>query len=209
MKRWLTGWRLVGLSVALILVAGISALFIEPAPHAVRSQGAIQVSMSRYRLPKSDTVFYYGVPMASESLQTVECALWQRGTNGRGKTCEPGDSSWMVFPGASQEPHTLYLLWYGCLDWSGAGAIIPWQGFNVEFYPASRRLELHCYKAAPVVYLPDRLFGIAAWPALDLFAIPDASFGHGGIIINEDERLEHIVGDQVIDEFQLTTAVTG
>jgi len=109
------------------------------------------------------------------------------------------------FPNLKQSPQTLYMVWAGCIDWSGAGVIIPWQGYNVEYFPSNRQLVFHCYTAKPWVYLPDRLMGVAAFPTLALYAVPTAAMGAGSLSIVEDDRLEHLMGDQST-EFQLATA---
>jgi hypothetical protein len=191
-------WALVPLAVVML---GAS-LFIAPPPHPVHSSGATELQVTLFTSQPPNPPLYARVT-ASESLDVMECGLWRRGSS---LPCDPADPSWRIFPTAAQKPHTLYLLWYGCLDWSGAGPIIPWQGFNFEYLPGSRTVVAHCYKAAPYLYLPDRLYGVAAIPPYQLYAMPDDSFGSGTVTIQEDDRLEHLVGDQSLSQFRLASA---
>lgn len=205
MKRWWqrkwVGWAAVAISLAVIAIGA----FVVPAPHAVNSPGATRLSVAAYQLDQARGR-YFNQLAADESLATVECTLWRSAGPNRGKSCDPADPSWQLYPTAKQEPSTLYLTWYGCIDWHGAGPIIPWQGFNFEYLAATRSVIVHCYKAAPYLYTPEKLFGMAGFPIPGLFAIPDGSFGPGNVYIDEDDRLEHLVGDQTVSEFQLTAA---
>ncbi len=121
------------------------------------------------------------------SLAYLKC--W---TNPQGAACDPTN----VVPGLKQSSRTLYVVWSGCVDWSGAGAVIPWEGYNVEWVSSNRTLLLHCYTAKPWLYFPDRVYGAAAINPGALLAIPTSAMGSGDISIEEDDRLEHLVGDQ-------------
>ena len=188
------------------MVAAVVAMWKPSSGHPVHSPGATQLSPSVYSVNRDQAATYSAMPQADESLAVVECSTWRGSSIGRGRSCDPQDPSWRVFSTASQAPHTLYLTWYGCISWHGAGAIVPWEGYNFEYLATSRSLVVHCYKAAPYVYVPEHAYGIAAFPPAELYAIPDGSFGPGPIVVNEDDRLEHLVGDQTWDDFQVATA---
>jgi hypothetical protein len=99
----------------------------------------------------------------------------------------------------------LYVPWTGCISWSGSGAITNWQGFNLEYLRSGRELVIHCYVAEPWITHHETLRGVAAIPSLSLLIVPTGSMGSGTIQIIEDDRLEHLVGDQST-EFPLASA---
>jgi hypothetical protein len=123
-------------------------------------------------------------------------------TNTGASGCDLGSA----FPGATEQPSTLYVLWNGCTKGlPGAGEQFFWQGYNFEFIPASRQLVLHCYQGTPFIYLSAKVEGIAAIPPPELFMIPDKAFGTGAISVVSDYRLEHWLGDSS-DEAVVDTA---
>ena len=203
MKRLIGG---AAAAVAIVIALLLVATWQPSGGHAVHTAGAIQLSPKVYPLPlQPGRPGFFGEGKAGESLDAVECATWQGYAN-PGRTCDPNDPSWNLFPTATQSPHTLYLTWYGCIEWIGHGPLVPWEGFNFEYLPASRSVVVHCYKAAPYIYVPERLMGVAAIPYPNLYAITDSSFGSGQITIEENDRFEHLVGDQTYSNFQLGTA---
>lgn len=192
--------QLIGGLIALVAVLlGVEA-WVPPPAHAVHSIGGTAVDATSYtpsQVANDDFGWQTGPP--SESLNDIECV--HISTRER---CGPADIS-RRFPGLRQTAHTLYYAWIGCVVWSGVGPIIPWAGYNVEYFAASRTLVLHCYVGTGLLYLPDRVSGFAAAPVGVLLTIPTSAIGPGHLEVHEDDRLEHLIGD-TDSEYRLATA---
>ena len=91
------------------------------------------------------------------------------------------------------------------MSWHGAGAILNWQGYNVEYFPSDRRLVIHCYLAEGWLAPHRSMYGVAGQPPANLLVISTGSIGRGDVQIFEDDRLEHLVGDGST-EFKLADA---
>jgi hypothetical protein len=192
--------QLFGLGVALIAILLMIEAWVAPPAHPVHSFGGSDIKASAYTEPiQQDADFYWKAGPAVESLSSIRCSHFT------GKpTCGPADIAFQ-FPGLQQAAHTLYYVWTGCVAWTGAGPVIPWAGYNIEYFASSRTLVLHCYIGTGVLYFPDRLFGSVAQQSGTLLAIPTAAMGSGALRIDEDDRMEHLVGDSS-NEYELTTA---
>ena len=64
---------------------------------------------------------------------------------------------------------------------------------------------IHCYVAEPWITHHETLFGVAALARVSLLVVPTVAMGPGAIQVVEDDRIEHLVGDQST-EFQVATA---
>jgi hypothetical protein len=107
-----------------------------------------------------------------------------------------------------QRPKTLYFSWQRCgRTQSVYGTYSFATGFNPEYRPSDSTLVLHCYGTGPWIYLlGSGIRGIGPMPPPpSLVAVPITSFRPGSIRIVEDDRLEHLVGDQST-EFQVAMA---
>lgn len=189
--------QLIGLGIALVLVLLLVVAFVAPPGHEVHSPGGTSVTVAAY--PSTDQ-FAWQPSAPSVSLGDIKCRAF---TAGRSPCTREQIAS--AFPRLAQSDHTLYYVWSGCIDWSGAGAVIRWEGYNIEYFKSSGTLLVHCYIGTAYMYLPDRQFGVAGEFAGTLLAIPTSGIGSGSLQIREDDRLEHLVGDQST-EYDLATA---
>jgi hypothetical protein len=197
-KRRLPMLLLVAATCLVVLVA-LADAFIAPPAHDVHSVGGSSVQLSAY--DSTSTVWWMTGP-PTQSLPSVKCL--DIGPNGRAP-CAASDLA-SAFPTLQQTKNTLYFVWSGCVDWSGSGAVIPWAGYNAEFTASTRTVVLHCYLGTPWIYTPERLFGSRVAGGLNLLlAIPTSDLGAGSLQIREDDRLEHLIGDQST-EYELATA---
>lgn len=197
----LTPGRIVALGAippVVFIVAVATVAFVAPPAHDVHSAGATQLKTS---MVESDLRGVWEVE-PSQSISDLRCKVWAR-VNG-GTPC-PDDIAQKYFPAVTQAPNTLYMIWTGCLSWRGGGAILHWQGYNVEYFSSSRKFVIHCYLAEGWVAPHDSLFGVAAQPPANLLVIPTGSISPGDVQIWEDDRLEHLVRD-ASNEFKLANA---
>ena len=189
--------QLIGLGIALVIVLLLVVAFVAPSGHEVHSPGGTSVTAAAY--PSTDQLAWE--PSGpSQSLGDMKCRDF---AGGRSPCTREQIAS--AFPQLAQSDHTLYYVWSGCIDWSGAGAVIPWEGHNIEYFESSRTLLVHCYIGTAYVYRPETFFGVAGEFAGTLLAIPTSGIGSGSLQIREDDRLEHLVGDQST-EYDLATA---
>ena len=190
MGKWFTPKRVIWLSLAVIVAFLLVDGFVARPAHDVNTPGATPLKAATV----TTDITYYSYPLpASQSISDLRCRLW---TERFADTPCPIDVSSKYLPSVAQAANTLYVLWFGCIDWSGAGAIINWQGYNLEFLPSERKLFLHCYVAEPWIAFHERLYGVAAQIPAVLLLVPTSSMGPGPIQIIEDDRQEHLVGDQ-------------
>jgi hypothetical protein len=144
----------------------------------------------------------YPLVQASQAISDVRCRLWAK--NRTAISC-PDDIAPIYFPSVTQAPNTLYIVWTGCISWHGAGAIINWQGYNLEYFSTNRTLVIHCYVAEPWITRHETMWGVAAAPSAHLLVVPTGSISPGMVQIVEDDRLEHLLGEHST-VFPLTTA---
>jgi hypothetical protein len=178
------------LAVALGVTPGVVFLaadaFGTPTPHHVQSPGAVTINAA-WIYSSEQAVWVEGPP--SESVAVLRCEP----PNGNGAA---------LCPHVDQAPETLYVVGTFC---GGYPKQPSWgEGQNVEYFPSSRILVVHCYSAKPVLDVP-RPPGVAFQVLTVLLAVPTAAMGSGQIRIFDDYRTEHLFGDQ-IDEYQVATA---
>jgi hypothetical protein len=199
-RRPILLWAISAL-VALLLLVALANAFLTPPAHEVHTPGGIALSVHRFDSIPGKVSWSPGPP--TQNLAQVGCS---RGAPYQpDPTCNASDAN---IPSLKQTPQTLYVVWAGCADWSGAGAIIQWQGYNVEYLSSNQSLVFHCYTAKPWVYVPDRLYGVVAYPQYALIAVPTAVIGLGPVTIVEDDRLEHLIGDQSTQTQLATTTIS-
>jgi hypothetical protein len=196
-RHWLRGkWTIrVGVIGAILVILAIA--LVAPSPHDVHSPGATPLSVAVF---DSDQTIGWGKGGPSQSLGDINCQLFV----GQPNRCDSNALS-NHFPQLTQHPHVLYVVWPHC-RWSENGNYVKSQGFNLDFLPATRTLVIHCYAATPWLLIPTNSGGgTRPSPLRTLLAIQTTSIRAGDITIWEDDRLEHLLGDQSA-EFQFATA---
>src|ERR1700680_2686321 len=122
-RRRVVLWAISAL-VVLLLVVALANAFLTPPAHEVHSPGGIALSVHRFDSIPGKLSWSPGQP--TQTLAQVGCST---GASYRpDPTCNATNVN---IPSLKQTPQTLYVVWAGCADWSGAGAIIQWQGYNV------------------------------------------------------------------------------
>jgi hypothetical protein len=207
MRKWFTRKRVIWLSITAVLAFLLVDGFGSRPAHEVHTPGATALNAVAVR---TDIPYYYKTVPASQSISGLRCQVWS-GLRANGPEANrpcTAELSITYLPSVTQDPNTLYLLWTGCIDWSGAGAIIKWQGYNLEYVPSERKLVLHCYVAEPWITMHETMFGSAAISVETLLIVPTGSMGSGTIQIAEDDRLEHLVGDQSTEATFATATIS-
>ncbi|HZQ50307.1 MAG TPA: hypothetical protein VFB69_08365 [Candidatus Dormibacteraeota bacterium] len=194
--------QLVALGIAIAVILLMIEAWVPPPAHEVHSIGGTAVNAVAYPPPALtlDSDFTWWPGPATESLSSVACMHLRAPRLPCGRADVAAE-----YPNLVQGDHTLYFVWSGCVDWYGAGPVIPWAGSNVEYFASTRTLVLHCYVGTGLLYVPDRVFGSRSQLTYTLLAIPTTPIGAGALHIREDDRLEHLVGDQST-EYDLATA---
>jgi hypothetical protein len=205
-RRWIAR-----LSVTIVVAAAVLFLLAEgcvAAPaHDVHSPGAISLNLQIAKTDLTRPAMYFGPIAPRESLDSIRCELW-RSLHSETPTCPDGAAlATSFFPDLTQHTKTLYFVWQRCAGTSGVyGEYSVASGFNAEYRPSDRTLVIHCFSSASWISLGPMVHGTAAMPPPpSLAAVSTESFGPGTIRIIEDDRLEHLVGDQST-EFQVATA---
>ncbi len=178
----------VGMTPGIVLLAGLAAdALVAPAPHEVQTPGATRVATSW--IEATDQVEWVpGQP--TQSFAEVRCRMAR---SGAAIPCPP------VTEGAAP---ALYFVQALCVGPSSGS--FSYQGHNLEYFPSSRTLVIHCYIAR--AWLEARgPMGVAAVPRAAVLIVSTSAMGPGQIKIVEDNRVEHLFGDQS-DEFQVATA---
>jgi hypothetical protein len=208
MRKWLTRKRVIWLSIAAVVAFLLVDGFGTKPAHEVHTPGAAAPKAVAVR---TDIPYYYKTVPASQSISDLRCQVWVGLHPNPALYPNPPcstDLSSTYFASVTQAPNTLYLIWIGCIDWHGSGAIIKWQGYNLEYVPSERKLVLHCYVAEPWITIHPTMFGSAAISSETLLVIPTGSMGPGSIQIVEDDRLEHLVGDQSTESTYATASIS-
>jgi hypothetical protein len=192
MRHWVTRKRIALLGVAAVVLLWAIA-FVAPPAHEVHTPGATALNVS---LVYSD-VRLFGTPIQpSQSLSNIRCQMW-RSLNGTAPC--PDNGAGMYFPALTETPNVLYLPWRGCSNWGDS------QGYNVEYLTTARKLIIHCYASEPWIVVSHPANGVFAIPTVNLLVVPSGSMGPGVVQIDEDDRIERLVGD-LSDEILVATA---
>ncbi len=178
----------LGVTPGIILIAALIAdAFVAPPLHDVRTPDAIPVTTSWIE-PTEQVEWVASQP--TQSFAELRCRL-------------PGSGAAIPCPhpieGAAP---TLYLVQALCVGPSSGS--FTYQGHNLEYFPSSRTLVIHCYIARGWLDIGGPM-GVAAVPRAALLVVSTSAMGPGTIKIVEDNRVEHLFGDQS-DEFQVATA---
>ena len=198
MRHWLRSNQTVRLGLLAAMVVILAIVSLPPSLHEMHSPGATPLSVAAF---DSDASIGWLSGGPSQSLADIKCVSYVS----QPTRCDANALS-NHFPELTQHPQVLYLIWPHCI-WIENGNYVKSQGFNLDFLPATRTLVIHCYAATPWLLLPPPNSGSGTRPSplRALLAIPTASIGAGDVKIWENDRLEHLVGDQST-EFQVATA---
>ncbi len=185
---------LLGVGAALVVFL-LADAFVEPPAHEVHSPGGTPAKVTFF---ESNSTVAWVQSQPSQSLADMQCRLITGATKCDARTLAA------FFPNLVQTPQTLYLTWPHCVGGWGGGEVITWQGYSIDYVPSTRRLVIHCYFAAPWVrgHLPE---GVRTTGALSLLLIPTDAIPSGILSIVQEDRIEHLFGDQVTD-FTIATA---
>jgi len=187
---------LLGAGAALVIFL-LADAFVEPPAHEVHSPGGTPAKVTFF---ESNNTVAWVPSQPSQNLADMQCRLIAGATKCDATTVAA------YFPDAIQSPQTLYLTWPHCVGGWGGGEVITWHGYNIEYVPSTRKLVIHCYQAKPWLYTHEYVYGVVALPRYLLAAVSTTGMTAGTITIDEDDHIEHLVGDQT-DEYQLATAM--
>lgn len=180
---------LVGpITAGAIPFGAIAALVVAvhvPPPHPVRTDGATVVpaqSFLDYR-PTFDS----SLPAPTMALADLRCAAWQ--TTSRDPCPDPSELAKHMWVGATQAQRTLYVGVQDMCDTYGNDRA----GFNVEYLGSRKTLIVHCvYTRA---WFLDRDKDNRPIASIVLIAASTAAIPAGAVSVWEDDRVEHVVGD--------------
>jgi hypothetical protein len=194
----LTRRRVIGIAIAVAVVFILVSPFVWPSPHEVHTPGAEALNT---RTVGSDPPAYSAQAIQpSQSLNDVRCAIWRARRPQTADCLDAATLAGLYFPKLTQSPRTLYVPWLWCVSTS-RGA----NGFNVEYQPSRRALVIHCYLATPWIWRQQLTSYPNPQPWLSLLLVPTASLPAGPVSVIEDDRIEHLIGDQSA-EHQMATA---
>lgn len=194
--KWIAS---LGTSAAFALV--LADACIAPADHDVHSPTGIAIKAAIAN-PIESVPSYYGLlqptgPLRpSQSIADVRCQVWRQRTSG---TC-PDDSMLApsMWPRVKQRPKTLYV-----------GLLPSCPGyFNIEYFARDRRLTIHCHVAWPWISIPTGAHGVAAIRGTTLVEAATDAITPGEIRVVQDDRIEHLIGDQTTETELGTVTIT-
>jgi hypothetical protein len=185
---------------AAVLIFLIADAFGAPSVHDIHSSDGIPI---RIQIPDVESSF--GGPAraikASQSLSDVRCQVWLMN---RPSPCpDEATLASAYWPKLTQSPRTLYVGWSPCGEyWNDP--LPKYLGFNVEYVQSQRTVLIHCHLAKPWIHGPAAP-GVRTTGALVLVLIPTDFIRAGNLSIVQEDRIEHLFGDQVTD-FAVATA---
>jgi hypothetical protein len=186
MTRKRIGWSAAAAVSIVFVGVAISALY-SPQPHDVHTAGATAITNARVAQADHPTYGYLQLS-PSMSLDDLRCQAWRAE-----RTPQCPDAAALeqrYWPGVRQTTNTLYVaLPPSCPGYTSGG-------FNFEYFKSSRTLMLHCYRAAPwLVFSTMHMPGVQALPPAGLVLVPTDAFGAGNLNVVEEDRVEHLLGD--------------
>ncbi len=136
---------------------------------------------------------FVGKLRPSQSLADIRCQVASYYSTG---PCPPdARMAEGIWPFVKQRPNTLYV-----------GLLPSCPGhFNIEYFAHDRRLIIHCHFAYPYISIPTGASGANAYRVTELIQVPTDPVGPGSLQVVEDDRIEHLIGDQTT-ETELGTA---
>jgi hypothetical protein len=199
MPKWWTRKRTVWLIVVAVLILLGADAFVTPPAHDVHTSGGIPIN-ARW-VDSKPPLFDYQPVKPSQSLDEIRCQFWRFRNPAPTSACPDSASlASTFFPDVAQSPTTLYIPWYRC-----AASFRGWDGYNVEYQSSSGTIVIHCYVAEPWLLRQPVMMGVMARQSVTLLLVPTQSISVGPVRIVEDDREEHLLGDQS-SEWVLGTA---
>ena len=186
------------LSVAAVVVFLLADAFVAPPiAHDVHTPGGISIQIQT----DVDSAPPVVSIKPSQSLANVRCQRWRKLSPDQ---C-PDDSTLAqkYWPQLTQRSNTLYVGWQPCVSLQESLQTV-YYGFNLEYLGDTRALIIHCYSASAWLVRPC-CPGVSITGYLALLVVPTNGIPHGAISIIQDDRREHLVGDQS-DESLIATA---
>ena len=193
-------WLSVAAAVALLLLDA----FVAPPAHDVHSLNGVAIKV---QVVPSITRFDFVPITPSQSLADIRCQLWHADFRNvhRADACpDAATLALSYWSQLTQSPATLYVGWLPCGSYSSVGEYGGAGAFNVEYVGSSRKMIIHCYFARPWVWRPGPP-GTYAIAPLMLLLVPTNAIPPGTLSMVQDDRLEHLFGDQS-SESTLSTA---
>ena len=189
--------RVPVLAIVVVTVLILGAAIVPPPPHEVHTPGA--GALNTRTVGSDPPVISAQAIQPSQSLNDVRCAIW-RARHPQTAVCpDAATLASLYFPKLTQSPSTLYVPWLWCVYTQ-----LYANGFNVEYQPGRRAVVIHCYLAKPLLRQGQTSYAYSQ-PWLSLLLVPTSSIPAGQINVIEDDRIEHLVGDQST-EHELGTA---
>jgi len=194
----LTCGRVIALSIAAASILAVVGVLVPPQPHEVHSPGG--EALTARSVNSTHALYYNQTIKPSQSLDDIRCALWHLRNPTTSRCPDNAELAGLYFTTLSQTENTLYVPWQEC--WGtphGPG------GFDVEYQPSRQALVIHCYVAKPWYWTEPRIMGVEAAPPAGLLLVPTIGIPNGSLSVIEDDRIEHLLGDDST-EFQLGIA---
>ncbi len=194
--KWIAS---LGASAAFALV--LADACITPADHEIHSPNGIAIK-GEIANPIESVPSYYGLlqprgPLRpSQSIADDRCQVWRQHMSGR---C-PDDATLApsMWPHIKQRPATLYV-----------GLLPSCPGyFNIEYLASDWTLIIHCHVAWPWIALPTSARGVEAIRGTTLVEAAIDAITPGEIRVVQDDRIEHLIGDQTKETELGTVTIT-
>lgn len=174
-------------AITLLLLGALVVLTWTPAAHDIHTGGARPIT--NVRAADDRTTYADGHLTPTQSLGQLRCQAWRATRTG---PCPDATTLEQTFwPAVAQSPDTLYI----SLPPSCPG-LAP-GGFNIEYFDSNRTLVIHCNVAAPWLNLTRQPPGVVALPPAVLVGVPTEAFGAGTLKVVEEDRVEHLLGDDI------------
>jgi hypothetical protein len=170
-------------------LAGFAALVLAtatPTPHPIHTPGAAEVKTREYidRRPLFDS----SLPAPTMSLDDLRCAAWRTAET---RACpDAATLALQMWTDATQAPQTLYVAVHEICGTLAKQT----NGFNVEYIGSQRTLTLHCYSAQAWLQFPNGT-GSREQSSMFLIDVSTQAIHTGSVSVFEDDRVEHLVGD--------------
>ena len=192
---------IASLSTSAVLALVLADACITPADHDVHSPNGISIK-GEIADPLESVPSYYG-PLRprgpirpSQSIADIRCQVWRQNASSQ---C-PDDSRLApsLWPHVEQRPNILYV-----------GLLPSCPGyFNIEYLSNDRTVTIHCHVAWPWISIPTGARGVVAIRETSLIVVPTDAIAPGALRVVQDDRVEHLIGDQTTETDLGTVTIT-
>ncbi|HWO92197.1 MAG TPA: hypothetical protein VNP53_09540 [Methylomirabilota bacterium] len=167
---------------------------IAPADHEIHLADGVPIKGETAN--PLDSVPFAGRLRPSQSLAYIRCQVASLYSS---SPCPPDERMAQgIWPFVKQRPKTLYI-----------GLLPSCPGyFNIEYFAHDRRLIIHCHVAWPYISIPTGGSGVVAYRVTELIEVPTDPIGPGSLQVIEDDRVEHLIGDQTTETELGTATIT-